>query len=104
MTEVERGIASPLVSVVIRTYNEARYLEELLLGIAAQERPDFDVEVVLVDSGSTDGTLDIASQHGARIVHIRKQDFTFGRSLNVGCRAALGSVSADIAFPHPPCG
>ncbi|MCG2592018.1 glycosyltransferase [Ramlibacter sp. XY19] len=91
------GSARPAVSVIIRTYNEAKYLDELLSGIAAQERADFDVEVVLVDSGSTDGTLDIARRHGARIVHIRKEDFTFGRSLNVGCRAAAGLVFVMIS-------
>ena len=50
----------PLASVVIRTLNEERHLEELLAAIRDQNTPDFDVEVVLVDSGSTDSTLPIA--------------------------------------------
>lgn len=80
------------VSVVIRTYNEARYLDELLAGVAGQTASDFSIEVVLVDSGSTDGTLEIAQRHGARIVHIKKSEFTFGRSLNIGCVAAEGDI------------
>lgn len=79
-----------LVSVVIRTYNEARHLPDLLAGIERQQRPNFDVETVVVDSGSTDGTVAIAQRHGARIVHIPKESFSFGRSLNVGCEAARG--------------
>ncbi len=79
-----------LASIVIRTLNESRYLEELLGAIADQHTPDFYVEVVLVDSGSTDGTLDIAKRHGCRITTIDKSEFTFGRSLNRGCDFAQG--------------
>ena len=75
-----------LISVVIRTLNEARYLEELIRGIQGQKLPDgWASEVVIVDSGSTDGTLDIAGRLGCRIEHITREEFTFGRSLNRGC-------------------
>ena len=49
-----------------------------------------DWEIVLVDSGSSDGTLEIAEKYGARIFHIPKDEFTFGRSLNRGCAEARG--------------
>jgi glycosyltransferase involved in cell wall biosynthesis len=74
-----------LVSVIIRTLNEERYLEELLMKISIQDRTTYDVEVVIVDSGSTDSTLDVAKKWKARITHISKDDFSFGRSLNIGC-------------------
>lgn len=80
------------VSVVIRTLNEARHLDALLTGIEEQETDGLAVEVVLVDSGSTDGTLEIAERHGCRILHIRREDFSFGRSLNMGCEAAEGEI------------
>ena len=47
-----------------------------------------DVEIILVDSGSTDQTVSIAEAFGARIVRIPSAEFTFGRSLNFGLRAA----------------
>lgn len=84
------------VSVVIRTFNEARYLGELLAAIDSQET-SHEVEVVLVDSGSTDETLEIASRHSAVVVEISQDEFTFGRSLNVGCEAATGEVLAFIS-------
>lgn len=84
------------VSVVIRTYNEERHLDELLCGIATQQT-GHDVEVVLVDSGSTDRTLEIAKHHGCRLVNIRKEEFTFGRSLNYGCEAATGEVLVFVS-------
>lgn len=85
------------VSVVIRTYNEQRYLAELLEGIRAQELDGRELEVVLVDSGSTDRTLEIAARFGVRIVPIPKEDFSFGRSLNVGCAAATGDALVFVS-------
>lgn len=80
----------PKISVVIRALNEAPHLGRLLSGLASQTRtPD---EIVLVDSGSTDETVQIAQAADCKIVHIDRRDFTFGRSLNYGCGAASGDV------------
>lgn len=73
-------------SVIIRAYNEEKHLGRLLEGIKHQTLKD--VEVILVDSGSTDSTIEIAESYGARIVRIPSSEFTFGRSLNYGVRAA----------------
>lgn len=73
-------------SIVIRAYNEEKHIGRLLEGIKHQTLQD--VEVILVDSGSTDGTVTIAESYGARIVPIPSTEFTFGRSLNFGIRAA----------------
>lgn len=84
------GVAK--ISVVIRTLNEAQYLGDLLEGIASQDINGLECEVVLVDSGSTDKTLGIAEHYGCRILHIKRDDFSFGRSLNMGCEAANGDI------------
>jgi rhamnosyltransferase len=83
----------------IRTYNESKHLPELLDKIVEQTLPKDSFEVILVDSGSTDATLAIAEQHllHVRIVHIRKDEFSFGRSLNLGCEQALGRVLVFIS-------
>lgn len=85
------------VSVIIRTLNESRYLSELLAALRCQTLDDFDLEIVIVDSGSTDKTLDIARGYGCSITHIHKSEFTFGRSLNVGCRIAKGDYLIFIS-------
>lgn len=86
------------LSLVVRTLNEARYLPELLQMVAAQAlAPGFSAETVLIDSGSTDGTLQIAQEHGCVITHIRREEFSFGRSLNRGCEAASGDVLVFIS-------
>jgi glycosyltransferase involved in cell wall biosynthesis len=84
-------------SVVIRAYNESQHLPRLLEGIAHQTIKD--VEVILVDSGSTDLTVQIAEKYGARIVHIPSAEFTFGRSLNFGVREATRDLVV-IASAH----
>jgi rhamnosyltransferase len=90
-------------SLVIRAYNESTHLGRLLEGITHQTVKD--VEVILVDSGSTDSTVAIAESYGARSVHIRPEEFTFGRSLNLGVRAAtrelVVSASAHIYPVYP---
>ena len=67
-----------LVSVVIRTLNESLYLAELLQNIKSQKKDVFDVEVVVIDSGSTDGTLKIAHDFGSRITFIDKKILPLG--------------------------
>jgi rhamnosyltransferase len=79
-----------LVSVVIRTLNEEKHLEELLIAINEQSSSAFNIETVIVDSGSTDRTLDIAKKYNCRITYIKKEEFTFGKSLNIGCDFADG--------------
>ena len=84
-------------SVVIRTFNEERYLDRLLTGVEQQKSDRFDIEIVVVDSGSTDNTLSIALSHNCRITHIKQEDFTFGRSLNRGCEFATGDFLVFVS-------
>lgn len=87
-----------LASVVIRTFNESTHLPRLLEAIREQELDEgYALEVVVIDSGSTDDTLAIARSFDARITHIRKEDFSFGRSLNLGCRFADGDALVFVS-------
>ena len=87
----------PVASVVIRCYNEEKHIGRLLHGISQQTISD--IEVVIVDSGSTDGTLAIASRFPIKIVTIKPEDFSFGGSLNLGCAAAAADFFI-IASAH----
>ena len=76
----------PPCSIVIRSFNEQEHIGRLLSGIFQQTLSD--PEVILVDSGSTDATLNIASRYPLKIVSIEPEEFSFGRSLNRGCMLA----------------
>jgi len=91
----QTGVQSPETSIVIRAFNEERWLPEVLSAIDCQIYRDF--EVLLVDSGSFDRTRDIAAAHGARIIRLRSEDFTFGHSLNLGIQEARGSFIVVIS-------
>jgi rhamnosyltransferase len=86
-----------LVSIVIRTLNEEQHLNELLASIHEQDSDVFTVEVVIVDSGSTDATIAIAESHHVRITHIDRQEFSFGRSLNIGCDFSNGEILVFVS-------
>ncbi len=92
-----------VASIVIRTLNEADWLPQVFEELKRQAGR-YSHEVVLVDSGSTDGTVEIARSYGARVVFIKKEDFSFGRSLNVGCDAALGKVLVFVSGHCIPVG
>lgn len=75
-------------SIVVRAYNEEKHIGRLFSGLNQQNNRNF--EVVLVDSGSRDDTLGIIENGDwdfpVRILHIKPQQFTFGRSLNHGIK------------------
>lgn len=77
------------ISVLIRSFNSEATIERTLTSVLRQS---VAAEVVLVDSGSTDGTLAIASRHADRVVIMPRAEFTFGRALNRGFDAASGEI------------
>jgi rhamnosyltransferase len=84
-------------SIIIRTFNEEKHIGRLLDSILNQTYTNW--EIIIVDSGSTDSTLEIAKNYPARVVSIDPEDFSFGRSLNRGCQCALGKY-AVFASAH----
>ncbi len=86
--------------MVIRAKNEARYIGETLAAIQGQRYRDF--EVVLVDSGSTDRTPEIAGQHGVKLVSIDPREFTYGRALNLGVRNSEGDLLVSLSAHATP--
>lgn len=96
-------MSSPRCSIVVRAYNEEKHIGRLLSGIMQQTVSE--VEIILVDSGSTDATLAIASRFPVKVLSISPDDFTFGRSLNIGCQASkadyLVFASAHVYPVYP---
>jgi rhamnosyltransferase len=70
------------ISVAIPTKNAGPLLAEVLQAVGAQ-RTARDVELVVCDSGSTDGTVRIAEHHGARVLRIPPEAFGHGRTRNL---------------------
>jgi rhamnosyltransferase len=83
--------SDPSVSIVIRCKNEERFIGATLEKIFAQDIP-VPFEVIVLDSGSTDRTLNIVQQFPAKLFFISPEDFTYGYALNYGIERAQGSI------------
>ncbi|WP_432508834.1 glycosyltransferase family 2 protein [Kineococcus auxinigenes] len=88
--------------MIIRTYNSRSTLQATIDAVRAQTCP---VEIVLVDSGSTDGTLDLARSQVDRLVELDHAEFSYGRALNRGAEVAGApvhvSLSSHTVLPRP---
>jgi glycosyltransferase involved in cell wall biosynthesis len=89
----------PLVSIVIPTKNEAGFLEKLLESIKNQSYKN--IEVIVVDYKSDDGTVQIARSFGARVIEVSRKGV--GYATHVGFENAKGDIiirtDADAIFP-----
>jgi glycosyltransferase involved in cell wall biosynthesis len=90
-----------VVTVAIPVLNGAEYLDEVLSAVRAQE-VDREVELLVVDSGSTDGSLEIAERHGARVHQIPKSEFSHGGTRNLMMELAQGDHVAFLTQDATP--
>ena len=90
------------VSVVIRAKDEVASIGRTLDILGRQTLAD-RTEVIVVDSGSTDGTVDVVRRRaGVRLIEVPAGDFTYGGALNTGCEPAAGDLIVALsahAFP-----
>ncbi len=84
-----------MISLVIRTKNEERWLARCLTAVRLQDRTD--IEILVVDNESTDRTRAIARRFGCRVLSISNRDFKYGRALNVGIDRARGELVAILS-------
>lgn len=93
---------SPSVTVSVLTYNGERYIGELLTAVECQ-RYDGDIEMLVVDSGSSDKTLEIVAAHPRVRVHrIANSEFGHGRTRNLVAELASGEIVAYLTHDAVP--
>jgi glycosyltransferase involved in cell wall biosynthesis len=80
----------PLVTALINTYNYGRYLPFAINSVLNQTYPD--IEILVVDDGSTDHTPQVLAQYGDKIRVIRTANGGQGHTFNVGIPAARGDL------------
>ena len=80
-----------MLSVVIPTKDGAATLPALLDALERQ-RVDVEVELVVVDSGSTDGTVALARERAHRLITIPPGEFNHGLTRNRGIEASRGDL------------
>ncbi|MDO8615951.1 MAG: glycosyltransferase family 2 protein [Dehalococcoidia bacterium] len=93
----------PLASVIILTFNGERYLAEVLSAVFAQETT-FPFEVIAIDSGSSDRTLEILAGYPVKLHRIPNSEFNHGETRNLGARLAQGDFVAYLTQSATPAG
>ena len=89
------------VSIIIPTKNGGATLAKTLAMVYAQACPR-PFEVIIIDSGSSDNTLDIVGRYTARLIQIQPEEFGHGKTRNLGARLAKGRLLVFITQDAVP--
>jgi glycosyltransferase involved in cell wall biosynthesis len=87
---------NPFFSVIINNYNYGRYIEEAIESVLNQTFPQNDLEIIVVDDGSTDDTSEKVKKYKDRIRYIAKKNGGQASALNVGIENAQGTIIAFL--------
>jgi len=91
------------ISCVIRTYNESRHLGKLIEVLRSQQSDCEHPEIIVVDSGSTDSTVEIAESHKVKLIKMPKSEFNYSKSLNLGIESSTGGLIVILSAHSIPC-
>ena len=89
-SDLATEFGQPLVSIVITNYNYGRFIRAAVDSALAQTYPN--VEVIVVDDGSTDQSREVLQSYGSRIASVLKRNGGQGSAFNAGFAASRGEV------------
>jgi rhamnosyltransferase len=91
------------VTVAVPVLNGGERFRELLKALGEQRNAaNVELEILIVDSGSTDGSVEAAREAGARVIEIDKSTFQHGRTRNLAVGEAKGEVVALLTDDSVP--
>jgi GT2 family glycosyltransferase len=90
------AVARPFVTALIDTYNHERFITEAIRSVLEEDFPRDEMEVLVVDDGSTDRTPEIVLQFAPRVRLIRKANGGQASSFNTGIAEARGEIVAFL--------
>ena len=94
MSSLAAQVDKPLVSVVMPVYNGQRHLRQALDSALAQTYAN--LEVIVVNDGSTDGSAQIIASYGPRLVSVEQQNMGVAGARNTGMKKAQGQIIAFL--------
>jgi len=90
-----------MISIVIRAKNEKEYIGEVLTAVLAQDDQE-EFEIIVIDSGSTDGTKELVRGFPVGLTEIPPERFSFGSALNLGVVLAHGRIIVNLSAHCTP--
>jgi Glycosyl transferase family 2 len=85
-------MTTPLVTVLIDTYNHERFIEAAIASVLEQDFPHSDLEILVIDDGSTDRTAEIVARFEPRVRLLRKSNGGQASAFNAGIPEARGEI------------
>jgi len=86
----------PAVSILIDTYNHERFIEQAIVSVLDQDFPASEMEILVVDDGSTDRTPEIIRKFAPRVRYLRKENGGQASAFNFGIPQAQGEIIAFL--------
>ncbi len=84
----------PRISIITPSYNQGEFIGQTIESVLSQGYPD--LELIVVDGGSTDGTLEILKSYGDRLAWTSEKDRGQSHAINKGMRRATGEIVAFL--------
>lgn len=84
----------PRLSIITPSYNQAQFIERTIKSVLDQNYPD--LEYIVMDGGSTDGTVEILKKYSDRIIWKSEKDNGQTEAINKGLKIATGDIVAYI--------
>ncbi len=84
----------PLITALVDTYNHEKYIEQALVSVLEQGLSPAELEIVVVDDGSTDNTASIIQKFAPRVRHVRKKNGGQASAFNAGFAESRGEIVA----------
>jgi glycosyltransferase involved in cell wall biosynthesis len=82
-------------SIVIPSYNQAEFLGPCIESVIEQSSPDYEIEIILIDGGSTDGTVDVIRKYADNLAYwVSESDNGQSHALNKGFEKSTGDMLA----------
>ncbi|MBP1750278.1 MAG: glycosyl transferase family 2 [Deltaproteobacteria bacterium] len=93
------GMDKMKFSVITPVYNQARFIEETIRSVLNQDYPD--IEYLVLDDGSTDGTQEIVRPYFDKVKYIRHENIGESRTVNKGYKLCSGDIVGVVNSDDP---
>lgn len=87
-------MTTPRLSVVMPSFNHAPFIEAAITSVLEQALPDGGIELIVIDGGSTDGSVDVIRRHGERLAYwVSEPDAGQADAINRGMQRARAPIA-----------